>query len=775
MRRRTLMALATLVPALLLAGPALAQGTGVNLSWSALDPGDDWAATVIRSVFPIDGSTGTVSTGNAATVIGTLVRSLTGFVAAIAMFYLVYSMIMQIWRGAETSRLLTDGMSGMAALRLGAAAIFMFPLANGFSTGQAAVVQASMWGIGMAKTVYTSAVTAIGADARVIADPIVPGSRTIVAGLIRNELCRALVNAAANNANLVPAPGPISSGGVGNVPGFDTWAYRMSSGNETGAPVCGTVTLAKASGTNTVAGVDVGMVDKQRQILTNVLTGTIRPQVASVAQQFYADRRAADLQPLMSVLMSATSQYNSQLTTAASSAMSSIRSALQNARGSGATPDATSIRLSALGWSAAGAYYLEFSRLNGATLSLMSGVPRVERPSYLGLGPALTADVAPLSAAAEAFMERVSAYVATTDQANTPFGGSGLFSGASPAEDGAGMVERVFRSLGLSERILALVTNYFVNPGTSVWIDPFGSLMQLGHAMVATAMGALGMAGIGVGGSNAVGTALGGVPVLGGVLAAGFSGLGKVLEFLGPAIFALISGLLIPGLTIAYVLPLIPFLIWVAGVAGWLILVCEAVIAVPLWMLAHMTMRGEGLHGTATEGYSLLFNVLFRPVLMLLGLFLGYFIFASMSWLLRLSFGVAAGFVLGNGWVVTNVLGVVVLLCIFVLAHVVLALMSFRMISLVPHHIPRLIGFLPANRVDMDGFSRDAALVGAAGALRRIEGAATQALGKEPSGGAVTYPSHNSPDQTRLSANPGDTMDSTLRAATDISPSRREG
>ena len=74
-----------------------------------------------------------------------------------------------------------------------------------------------------------------------------------------------------------------------------------------------------------------------------------------------------------------------------------------------------------------------------------------------------------------------------------------------------------------------------------------------------------------------------------------------------------------------------------------------------------MTARGEGLHGRAIEGYSLLFNVLFRPVLMLLGLFLAYFIFASMSWLLRQSFGIAAGFVLGNGWVVTNVLGVLVL------------------------------------------------------------------------------------------------------------------
>ena len=53
------------LPALLLAGPALAQ-TGVDMSWSALDPGDDWAATVVRSVFPVGGSTGTVSTGNAA-------------------------------------------------------------------------------------------------------------------------------------------------------------------------------------------------------------------------------------------------------------------------------------------------------------------------------------------------------------------------------------------------------------------------------------------------------------------------------------------------------------------------------------------------------------------------------------------------------------------------------------------------------------------------------------------------------------------------------------
>jgi hypothetical protein len=148
---------------------------------------------------------------------------------------------------------------------------------------------------------------------------------------------------------------------------------------------------------------------------------------------------------------------------------------------------------------------------------------------------------------------------------------------------------------------------------------------------------------------------------------------------------------------------------WMAGVCGWIILVCEAMIAVPLWMLAHMTIGGDGLHGRAIEGWGLLFNVVFRPSLMLIGLFLSYFVFDCMSWLIRQSFGIASGFVLDNGYIVTNWVGFIVLLNIFVMANVTAALMSFRMIALLPHHLPRLIGFSAASRVDMDGFQQQAA------------------------------------------------------------------
>ena len=105
---------------------------------------------------------------------------------------------------------------------------------------------------------------------------------------------------------------------------------------------------------------------------------------------------------------------------------------------------------------------------------------------------------------------------------------------------------------------------------------------------------------------------------------------------------------------------------------------------------------------------------------------------------------------------------------IFVLAHVILALTSFRMISLVPHHLPRLIGFMPANRVDMDEFSRDAAWIGTAGALREIRKAIDS--GANRSGDQRVLP-RTDPERSRGNR---DGTDSTMRAATDTSAPRRE-
>ena len=775
--------------------PAVAQtstGSGFNLSWSALDPGTDWAAQVIQNVFPISGTNGVSTTQT--TVISQMIGQLTGFVAAIAMAYLCYATIMQIHRGAETSRLLGNNMTGMFIVRLGFAAIMMFPVPTlGFSVGQAAVVKVSLWGVGMAKAVYTNAVQAIGPDALVVAQPMVPGTETIVEGLIQNELCRSLVNAASNTTTattqLVPEPTPVQIGGPA---GPETVVgYTLSVGNIGSAPACGTVTIAAPlSGAVNLAGVAVDQSAIQQQALTTVLNNDITTQVQAIALAFFADRKASDLNGLMSVLTNATRDYTTQLTTASENITKALRASLQTGGAAALSNSSRSqTQLSACGWTCAGAYYLEFARLNGQTLSLLSGVPQLTPPSYDGFGPSLSSDLAPLIQSSQAFMTTLSNYVTTQDGLSAPGGQGDLFSGATPGQDGSGVIEQVFRRLHLNDYMLQLIQTA-IAPNGNNWTDPFSALMSLGNTMVTIAVS----------------------PPWGWLRwplrerhqrpqppsryphlelyrrrhdrRRPFSNELPRYTHL-PYCY---SAYLIPGLTIAFVLPMIPWVMWMAGVMGWLILVCEAVIAVPLWMLAHMTMQGEGLHGRANEGYGLLFNVLFRPTLMLFGLFLGYFIFSSMSFLIRQTFGIAAGFVLEHGWIVTNVLGVVVLLSIFVMTHVVAAMMSFRMISLIPHHVPRLLGFSGGGRVDMDEFSRDAAVVGVAGALGTINNGlltAMEGAGKPAQIGNGTW-------STPLLAAPGagtgasggtggasssrasSGMDTTLRAATDLGSSPEE-
>jgi len=194
-------------------------------------------------------------------------------------------------------------------------------------------------------------------------------------------------------------------------------------------------------------------------------------------------------------------------------------------------------------------------------------------------------------------------------------------------------------------------------------------------------------------------------------------------------------------------------------------------------MLAHMTVGGDGLHGRAVEGWGLLFNVVFRPSLMVIGLFLSYFVFDCMSWLIRQTFGIAAGFALQNGWLVTNILGMGVLLTIFVMLHVVAALMSFRMIALLPHHLPRLIGFSFANRVDADDFMQRAAWapggIATGGAQKAIRAGASQfsegmkSLSRGPAG-YISGPAGAAEEGG------AEVMDSTLRATTQTSEQGEE-
>ena len=97
-------------------------------------------------------------------------------------------------------------------------------------------------------------------------------------------MCRALINAAAANTNLVPAPRPATLNSASG--GYVTWAYNLSAGNGIFGSTCGTVTVRTPHTGNAVlfAGVNTDMTAQQQTILTNVVQNDIRPAVEAAAQ-----------------------------------------------------------------------------------------------------------------------------------------------------------------------------------------------------------------------------------------------------------------------------------------------------------------------------------------------------------------------------------------------------------------------------------------------------------------------------------------------------------
>ncbi len=82
------------------------------------------------------------------------------------------------------------------------------------------------------------------------------------------------------------------------------------------------------------------------------------------------------------------------------------------------------------------------------------------------------------------------------------------------------------------------------------------------------------------------------------------------------------------GFMLGFFLPLLPMFRYLLGFLGWLLLLFEAVLAIPLLGIGHLKTDGEGLMGPMNQGgYLMILGLLIKPVLMVLGLISGLIIF----------------------------------------------------------------------------------------------------------------------------------------------------
>lgn len=104
-----------------------------------------------------------------------------------------------------------------------------------------------------------------------------------------------------------------------------------------------------------------------------------------------------------------------------------------------------------------------------------------------------------------------------------------------------------------------------------------------------------------------------------GVVAGASKELGSLEPFFYSFVFLTITFLFIG----AYYLPLLPAIIFMVGVIGFLILVLEMLIGATFWAFSHVLPEGDGLMGSSGRaGYFHLLDILARPTLMIFGFFL---------------------------------------------------------------------------------------------------------------------------------------------------------
>ncbi|MDV7399113.1 DotA/TraY family protein, partial [Arthrospira platensis SPKY1] len=148
------------------------------------------------------------------------------------------------------------------------------------------------------------------------------------------------------------------------------------------------------------------------------------------------------------------------------------------------------------------------------------------------------------------------------------------------------------------------------------------------------------------------------------------------------AVIALLSFALLA----AIFLPLVPFIIWTLASLQWLLLVFEALLAVPIWAVWHIR-NGKGLTAETMNGWLLLFGLLLRPTLMVFGLLgatiISYYLLALVSGTF-----VAASINAASGNLTGPVI-VIGLLVVFVLLAVDLTLRCFSLIHRLPDFVLR--------------------------------------------------------------------------------------
>jgi len=686
--------------------PLLLSSSGAFASITDVDP-QDKSLEYLRYIFgsTVDVITGGTGPANPDSVLGAMSQILNTGMLVFTGLIIGYVFLTGVLNSAHEGNPLGRMYSTMwVPLRMVVALALVLPFSGGYSTMQIGVMWLAGHGIGLANSTWNAALDHITGTGTLYPPQITVDYENTAMRILESRVCMHGINTADRHINVEEKPVEIvdddqvvsvRSSGTTEAPlvpvqhrvmqRYDSvyglagagiaygaaWLSGFPNGipRSYGSNPCGSITLEFAEIDEGTA-IDTPVRSFQNKVIA--AHAQLDEDLDSLAREIVlstVDETAPA--PDQAAYNLAVNNFKTEYQKAISDALSEIASA-RVSKWAGGNPDAAGMTVGArdAGWISVGAWYWDLQRVNAETQKMVSVKAEL---------------VGPTEAALEhddyqTFMDGLAAYsqnMLVTDPATgTPVN---AMERSTYADDNA--------TLGFVMGRVESVINFALSEP-----DPVAGLANVGHVIIGTfetALTAAFVSDLAACVADDTSEAVGGL--IGGAARPVTSTLCRMTN---KALWSLVGAglLLIPiALMLAFYLPATPMILWIMGVAGWFVMLIEAVIAAPIWAVSHAMPEGSGFIGErAKAGYMVALSVFLRPALAIFGFFASMLLVIVMLKVVMLIFLPAMSGMIGDS--ISGVVTAVAMLGIFTVLIIQIAHRAFGLIHEVPDKVLRYIG-----------------------------------------------------------------------------------
>lgn len=353
------------------------------------------------------------------------------------------------------------------------------------------------------------------------------------------------------------------------------------------------------------------------------------------------------------------------------------------------------------GWMSAGSYYWTLARFNEHSNAVLD-----EFPEYL---PMSKAERLSLPEEVQAYNDKIASFTTQTKTSE------------QVARDGGTAQDSALQSVRamVNENLQGLVVNRWINY-LSEGGDPISVLSGMGQAVISASTAVVTsyvVARGAISGSKALASGtISWVPGVSDVAQTATATMSAILSTLSATVYSVAGVLILTGLFLSYYLPAVPFVLWVFGLVGLVIMVLEMLFAAPIWAAAHSIPGGSDLTGSySKQGYMLYLGVLLRAPLMLCGFFCGMLAYSSLALLIGKALKVYIASASG-----VHFLSPVSILAFIFLVTVIFVYLAHKTFSLITHLPEKVLSWVGSGSGSFDeaGEERRIAAVAWGGGMR---------------------------------------------------------